>query len=317
MNVYLTFDVEIWCSSWKTLDADFPVAFDRYVFGRSRHGEWALPKTLEILNRNGLRGVFFVEPLFAERFGRSYLERVVRLIRDAGQEVQLHLHAEWIDEIRPPLIDDCHEKRQHLSYYTPEEQAALIQHGRHLLEQAGSGPITAFRAGSFAVNRYTYRALRQSGILIDSSLNGFYPVSGPDLREVHTFDVPFVREGVSVYPVTLFQDGLNRPRPAQISGSSFEELRDAMVAADSSGLLDFVIVSHNFEMLKPGRSEPDPFVARRFERLCSFLGKNTDRLQTVNFTPIESDACAKSVRPSASLLSTGIRYGEQLARRFA
>lgn len=74
MNVYLTFDIEVWCNGWDNLDA-FPKHFERYVFGRSRHGEYALPKTLEILNRYDLKGVFFVEPLFAARFGLGTCER--------------------------------------------------------------------------------------------------------------------------------------------------------------------------------------------------------------------------------------------------
>ena len=34
MNVYLTFDIEVWCNGWKDLDGAFPASFDRYVFGR-------------------------------------------------------------------------------------------------------------------------------------------------------------------------------------------------------------------------------------------------------------------------------------------
>jgi hypothetical protein len=43
--------------------ARFPASFERYVFGRSDAGDWALPKTPEILNKYGLKDVFFVEPL--------------------------------------------------------------------------------------------------------------------------------------------------------------------------------------------------------------------------------------------------------------
>jgi len=81
MKVLLTFDVEVWCNSWEHLDKLFPSAFDRYVYGHSRHGSYALPKTLEILNTHGLQGVFFIEPLFAARFGLSYLQTIVNLIR--------------------------------------------------------------------------------------------------------------------------------------------------------------------------------------------------------------------------------------------
>ena len=61
MKVLLTFDVEVWCGGWDNLDQRFPSSFDRYVFGSSKAGDFALPRTLQILKRHGLRGVFFVE----------------------------------------------------------------------------------------------------------------------------------------------------------------------------------------------------------------------------------------------------------------
>ncbi|MCK7579199.1 MAG: hypothetical protein MZV65_28025 [Chromatiales bacterium] len=110
MKVYLTFDVEIWCNGWGRLDAEFPAAFERYVYGRSRHGEYALPKTLEILDQHGLHGIFFVEPLFAMRFGVEYLKHIIDIIQSAGQEVQLHLHPEWTDESPEPIIKKLRQK---------------------------------------------------------------------------------------------------------------------------------------------------------------------------------------------------------------
>ena len=58
MNIHLTFDIEIWCNGWNNLDAAFQKSFDRYIYGHSSHGDYALPKTLEILNNYGLNGVF-------------------------------------------------------------------------------------------------------------------------------------------------------------------------------------------------------------------------------------------------------------------
>ena len=147
MKVLLTFDVEVWCNSWTDLDQVFPAAFERYVYGHSKHGDYALPKTLEILNAHGLQGVFFVEPLFAARFGERYLRVIVDMIHDAGQDIQLHLHPEWTDEISPAIISNNSVKRQHLIHYTGDEQTALIAYGKQLLE-AAAGPVNAFRAGS-------------------------------------------------------------------------------------------------------------------------------------------------------------------------
>ena len=45
---YLTFDIEIWCNGWNDLDRVFPASFERYVYGHSAHGDYALPKTLEL-----------------------------------------------------------------------------------------------------------------------------------------------------------------------------------------------------------------------------------------------------------------------------
>jgi peptidoglycan/xylan/chitin deacetylase (PgdA/CDA1 family) len=327
MNIHLTFDVEIWCNGWDSLDQSFPQCFERYVYGRSRHGDYALPKTLEILNRHGLTGIFFVEPLFAARFGIDYLSTIVRMIRDAGQEIELHLHPEWTDEIHPAILENSATKRQHLTYYTLAEQSALIAYASALLQSAGSGPITAFRAGSFAANLDTFEALRQNGIKVDSSLNRCYGVSGEDIRDKYGLDAPFTINQVRAYPVTVFTDGLGRDRPAHVAACSFSEMKDALWSAKEAGASDFVVVSHNFEMLKPGSSAPSWIVVRRFERLCAYLAQHriefpvgayatADHATTDHAPADRTSAMDTTVHPpSARLASTLQRHVEQLVCR--
>ncbi len=315
MNVYLTFDIEVWCNGWDKLDSVFPGNFERYVFGHSKHGDYALPKTLEILNRYGLKGVFFVEPLFAARFGIEHLQTIVRVIRDAGQEIQLHIHPEWTDEISPPIIENISRKRQHLSYYTLEEQTTLIGFAKALLERAGSGPITAFRAGSFAANGDTFKALGRNGISYDSSLNRCYPISAPDLRQQHEFISPFEIDGVISLPVTVFTDGFGKERPAQVGACSSGELRNALLDASKAGMTDFVVLSHNFEMLKPNTVQPDWIVVRRFEKLCKFLGENRETFPVVSYGQQHSNREAIKELPRVSTTATLSRYIEQISRR--
>ena len=319
MNVHLSFDIEIWCSGWDALDASFPRSFERYVYGESKNGQYALPKTLEILNRYGLKGVFFVEPLFAARFGTQHLNTIVNLIRDAGQDVQLHLHPEWTDEIQPPIIEDSLKKRQHLAYYSLQEQTALIAFGRKLLEEAGSGPISVFRAGSFAANLDTFEALRRNQIMIDSSLNGTYDISGKDLRSQHAFSVPFVVNGISTYPVTVFKDGYGRDRPAHVGACSFAEMTDALWSAKAAGASNFVVVSHNFEMLKPGTAKPSWIVVRRFEQLCTFLCEHQSELPVTGYSPLSLPPGATlgaAASASAKFISTTRRHVEQILCKF-
>jgi hypothetical protein len=317
MNVYLTFDIEVWCNGWNDLDRVFPASFERYVYGHSARGDYALPKTLELLNQHGLQGVFFVEPLFATRFGQQHLDTIVKLIRNAGQSVQLHLHPEWTDEAREPLIPDCARKRQHLSYYTLEEQTVLIACGKKMLEAAGSGPISAFRSGSFAANRDTFEALRRNHILLDSSLNRCHAVSAPDVLRGHDLDTAFEVNGVTTYPVTVFQDGFGNDRPAQVGACSFAEMRDVLWSAQRAGAQHFVLVSHNFEMLKPGSSQPDGVVVRRFSQLCAFLAQHRDVFTVGSFAPTQAKKSSQKRPTQASWSATSRRYVEQALRRFA
>jgi hypothetical protein len=315
MNVYLTFDIEVWCNGWSDLDQAFPASFERYVYGHSAHGDYALPKTLELLNQHGLRGVFFVEPLFATRFGQRHLDTIVGLIRNAGHDVQLHLHPEWTNEALEPLIPDCATKRQHLSYYTLDEQTALIACGKKMLEAAGSGPIHAFRSGSFAANPHTFEALRRNHILLDSSLNRCHGVSAPELLRGHDLDTVFDVAGVTTYPVTVFQDGFGTDRPAQVGACSFAEMRAALVDAQNKGAQHFVVVSHNFEMLKPGSAQPDWVVVRRFAQLCAFLDQHRDRFTVGSFMPAQAVPAAMAQQPRTGWTATGLRYAEQALRR--
>ena len=318
MQIYLTFDVEIWCGAWDNLDDRFPASFDRYVYGRSAKGNYALPKTLEILDRHGLKGVFFVEPLFAARFGVEHLATILDLIKAGGHDIELHLHPEWTDEIRPLPFPGAKVKRQHLWQYTREEQMALITLGRNLLAQAGCETVTAFRAGSFACNRDTYSALHQLGIGMDSSLHAVLPDSGVDLRNELDFFHPQVFEQVCVLPMTVFRDGFGKLRPAQIGACSFAELRGAIESAVNNNTQHFVVLSHNFELLKQGRSEPDALVAARFENLCAFLADQRGRIDvgTMDQAPANIGQQPPPALARASVPATLRRHGEQAVRRF-
>lgn len=316
MNVYLTFDIEVWCRGWADLDGQFPASFERYVYGRSARGDYALPRTLEILARHGLRGVFFVEPLFAARFGIAYLRTIVELIRAGGHDIQLHLHPEWTDEIRPLPFPGAVNKRQHLSYYSLEEQTTLMRMGLDLLAQVGCPGVQAFRAGSFACNADTFRALRACGLKVDSSLNSELAESGGDLRGRIDLNRPQVLEGVKVLPMTVFRDGRGHMRPAQVGSCSLAEFRAALDSAHHLGVEHFVVLSHNFEMLKQQSTAPDALVVKRFEGLCAYLAGHPERFRVATLEVAPSISDTSVPLPEAGLAATLVRYGEQLARRF-
>lgn len=319
MRVHITFDVEVWCPGWLGLDDTFPAAFERYVWGHSCAGDYALPRNLEILRRHGLAGVFFVEPLFSFRFGRKHLQTIVDLIQAAGQDVQLHLHPEWVDEIKPALIENCRTKRQHLTDYFLEEQIALLDTARQALADAARQPITAFRSGGYAANRQTYSALAAVGIGIDSSLNATFDHSAGTIGPKESLRERQLINGVQVHPITVFKDALGKSRHLQVGACSFREMQQVLDRGYDSGLQEVVFVSHNFELMRPGGASPDRIVERRFDRLCSYLAGHPDRFEVGPFRHLpEVGVAARDGamnRLRASPLATGLRLCEQLARR--
>ena len=317
LNVFLTVDTEIWCDGWDDLDGQFSAAFRRYVYGPTAKGDYGLPITFRILNDHGLIGVFFVEPLFATRFGDAPLHELVELVQTAGQEVQLHLHTEWVDEAREPLLPHIDRKRQFLRMFSRAEQSVLIAKGQELLRAGGADRINAVRAGNYALNADTLLALADNDIRFDSSYNAAAAVGVDGVAPGRTLTQPFAFGDVIEYPVTVYRDrGPGSLRHLQLTACSFKEIRYVLDHAAADGLAAVVIVSHNFELLNTGKNRPDPIVVKRFQDLCRYLERNTDRFCVRGFRDLASAAGQTQPEPINSTMKlTGERMVTQLARR--
>lgn len=315
LDVFITVDVEIWCDGWRNIDEKFPSAFRKYIYGPTPKGDYALPYKIKVLKDHGLTGVFFVEPIFSTRFGNQPLAEIVGLLRDNEQEVQLHLHTEWVDESKVPLLKDVRSKRQHIRYFSLEEQTTLIALGTNLLKNANAPDINAFRAGSFALNAATLTALAANHIEFDSSYNAsmFGPDSGimPGVAVVE----PIECQGVYEYPMTVFKDGTRALRHAQLTACSYGELERLLWQALDTGRSSFVLLSHNFELLNSAMNRPDKFVVNRFDKLCSFLDRNRDSFCVRGFQGLKPAIAQGQPAPLTSpIWMTGARMIEQACR---
>ncbi len=315
LNVYITVDVEVWCDDWQHIDAQFPSAFRRYIYGETRQGQYALPMTLKMLGDSGLEAVFFVEPLFATRFGVDYLREIVALIQNAGQSIELHLHPEWVDEALDPLLEQKGPKRRMMSDFSLAEQTRLVAAGSTLLREAGVPETCAFRAGSYGANVDTLRALKSNDILIDSSYNACMGGRESGIANGMVLWQPMQVEGICEYPITVFSDYPGHLRPAQVGATSFREMRRLLWAALEAGVDSVVIVTHSFEMLSAGRDAVDRVVAQRFSELCGFLDRHRDQFRTRQFTRPTRDLTLTALDPPAtSIWLTAGRMIEQAAR---
>jgi hypothetical protein len=295
MKVVLTVDTEIWPFSprWPveplaTDKTDFSDEYTTYISGTTRSGDFGLAYQLEILARHQLRSTWFVEPLFSERAGQALLRDIVRQIRSRNQEVGLHLHTEWLGEARTPGLPRSY--RQFMRQFSVDEQCALLDWGRTRLLDAGAERVGVFRAGSFGANLDTIKALEAVGITQDSSFNPSVAFSFPDLPtpRVNAHE-PFSIGAVQEFPVATFGTLREPDRNAQICACSSPELEHALLGAAAADWDIFVIFWHSGELVR--RSRPNRRYAihvHRFLRLCKFLDRHRDTMETVHFADVAS-----------------------------
>ncbi|MFV8835530.1 hypothetical protein ACNSTU_11240 [Aquisalimonas sp. APHAB1-3] len=313
MQILITTDVELWPRAWDLSPREMNRAFRRYIGGETPGGAVGLPFQLQTLNTHGLKGVFFIEPLFACVMGRAALADVVGMVLEAGQEVQLHLHTEWMGRSGHDRLPG--PPRMSVRELSEEAQFDVISLAREWLEDAGAPSITAFRAGAYGADRATLRALARMGIPMDSSHNpaGSRGPIAPGLG-----DTPCRFDGVLEVPQTVYRDVLGRERHAQVGSSSRQELAQAMDRAVAQGRSVFVILNHSAELLTADRERPDRVAVRRFERLCEHLGDRARALPTAWFRDLDADALMAGAETGSLRVGAwpaAIRYGEQAYRR--
>lgn len=318
LNVFYTVDVEVWCKGWERLDAEFAEAFDSHIHGRTARGDYGVGFQARLLREHGLEGVFFTEPLFATRFGAQPLADIVGMVQAERQDVQLHLHTEWLDEAPQPLFPHIAHKRQFLRLLPSEEQRLVIQEGLRLLREAGAPRVDAFRAGNFGFNAATLPALAANGIRYDSSYNACVLGRDSGLRPGEDLIEPLEQDGVVEVPVTIYRDGQGKLRPLQITACAWAEMEDLLWRSLEAGRQSLVIVSHGFELLDASRSRLDPIALRRFRKLCEFLGRHRDQFRCAPFGRQVLD----TRRPQPAALGSApwrgaLRLLEQGVRRLA
>ena len=285
--------------------------FARSIECVTREGSVGVGYQLDMLDRHGLRGVFFVDPMPALIWGVAAIEDVVGPIVEHGHDVQLHLHTEWLAFANgaSPLPG---RSGANLKDFTFEEQCILIDYAARTLGAAGAPRPVAFRAGNYGANDDTLRALAALGIPYDTSHSPGYSDSAcaiglgsEDRRPVH-------RCGTTEVPIGCVGD-LFDFRHAQLTALSSRELLAAIEHARDNEVRSFTLVSHSFELLSRDRTRINRILKRRFARLCegiagmSGVSTATYALDPPNAIP-SSRACPTL---PASFRRTALRMAEQ------
>jgi len=317
LNILITVDVEIWPSNWGDLSQNsFRQAYQRYIHGKTSRGEYGLPFQLEQFKAHDIKAVFLVESLFACEFGNKPLCDIIDLIQHYGQEVQMHIHPEWIGRMKQSILPG--RKARRMMDYQVDEQAFILAIGLENLHVSGVESIQAFRAGGYAANVATLEALERNGILFDTSYNPcFFGNEGGIAGDSYLIQ-PRQFGNVYEFPIGFFQDWPGHYRHAQLGACTITELESILLQAWKMGWQYFVLVSHGFELLNQAKDRPDPIVVRRFERLLRFLADHEDKFNIIGFSDIDTSKIKYDMKMEplkSNLVYTTQRYAEQLTRR--
>jgi len=316
LKVLITVDVELWPRQWDLGEVAFKEAWCRYILGTTAKGDYGLPFQLKLLEQHGIRAVFLVESLFAWQYGIGPLREIVAMIADSGQEIQLHLHAEWSHRSKLPILPGRSGIR--LRDYSEADQEVLVSLGVDHLHEAGVKEIRAFRAGGYGADLATLRVVAKQGIAYDSSYNPAYLSSHCGIITEGVLQQPFGIAGIIEFPITTFEAPPARLRHAQITSCSLTEITGLLQKAQQAGWHSVVIVSHGHELLNADRTKPNPIAIRRFEGLCRFLADHSNRFEAAGFADVALNTMA--LPPQRAPLSSSIwgamrRAGEQLLMR--
>jgi hypothetical protein len=272
---YLTIDTEYEFGFTRRLGVGSRRAnFDRSILATVHGTEAGIRYQMDVLDQNGLKGVFFVDAMPALVWGTAAIEDVVGLIVARGHDVQLHAHTEWL-QLAGSASPIGSRTGNHIKDFTFEEQCTLLDYARRTLVAAGAPAPVAFRAGNYGANDDTLRALAEVGLVYDSS-------HCPGITNAHSAcaiglarDDRAVTERYGIIEVPIGCIGARHDgfRHAQVTAISAAELRAAIRFCVARDVDCFTLVMHSFELLSRDRTRVNKLVRRRFETMCAAIRK--------------------------------------------
>lgn len=234
--------------------------------GRSAGRDYATPRIMDILERHGGRGTFFVDVQNRRTVSEELVSGVTREIAERGHEVGLHTHPAFPEGKRG------YGMAQTMKALPLEEQRQFIAEGAGLIEAWTGRRPASHRAGGYGANYDTLTALKQNGIEIDSSVFFGYPHCGLNDPPL-TVNATVLHGDLLEVPVTVTRCDL-AIGPARLASMTKKldpdwcspgELHRQIDAVLTSGQQIVVLFLHSYSLIDIERGfRPD-------ERACAVL----------------------------------------------
>lgn len=270
---FITVDTET--SAGCTSSGCYPESIADRILGQRGNKYYGIPLMMDILDKHGMKGTFFVNAYLDSHYPESDVEKVVRQIVDREHDVQLHTHEEFrcfsfCDTKDIDCWHRCTRKQSFLSGNTLENQIAIIGEGARNIEKwSGRYPI-AFRGGGFDADVNTLKALRALNIPVDSSLSnpGHQLATRLPINKVEEY------EGIVEVPLFNYTEDLILKRSLRhldIESNTLLEQKYLLNEAVNNGVRTVVLMMHSFSFCRPGYGCPIEENIQRFDNLLAYI----------------------------------------------
>lgn len=287
-RVYFTVDVE--CSEERLKGGELQPAmgYDLRVWGHFANQAKALGIGLimDELEACGFRGTFYTEAIGADAFGIEGLRNVCAQLLTRGHDVQLHLHP----NLRDPHwhSNNSEQADDNIASYDHAQQLALLREGIDILVDAGVSrdDLLSYRAGNFGASNVTWQAMADAGLVLSSNYNPFYlgRECKIDYAQATSDLFPSSAQGVWELPISNFLQPDGGFRHLQITATSLEEMKEALLQSRRMGIEHVTFVTHSFEFCCIDSAEgrlghPNRVNIHRLRGLMRFLRDNPGKFE--------------------------------------
>lgn len=233
---------------------------------------WGTSKIMEIIERHGGRGTFFVDVYNRRTVSENIVSKCVEEIHRRDHEVGLHTHPGFPDGKRG------YGMMQTLLRLSLEEQTAFIAKGVELLVKWIGSPPKSHRAGGYGANYDTLKALSSNSIYIDSSVYSGYQFCGLNEPPL-TVNAPVNCSNVTEIPVTINRIELalgpvkifsmkKKLDPDWCGPGELKRLIDTSVGA---GINPIVLFLHSYSMIDIENGfQPNPSAVEALDNILEY-----------------------------------------------
>lgn len=268
-GLLLVFTVDTECSVLRQSNPAPDRVVDELIFGDFGDGgrPAGIGLHMDLLERFGFRGCFFVDVLMEFEYGQAALERTVEAILSRGHEVELHVHPEHLQGSSDPRVEHAGDGLHGGRVWEDRDLfRRLLELSVELFERRVGRPPIAYRAGAYRVYDAQLAVLAEFGIRIDSSIQPYFNSRVSDWMRMRTqpFRVGPVLEVPPTYVVLDERPGDWETR-AFAPNPHLGDPVSGLPAPPGGPPRVATFVSHSFQLLRRRESE-DPAVIDAFAR---------------------------------------------------